>query len=102
MGKKLPYTPTSKIKNYLRMLWLRSRERSAAIKRENGCCQKCGKKQSKRRGAEVRIEVHHIKGVKWKEIIEYIREHLLCHPDLLEVHCEGCHEEYHEQNREMA
>ena len=70
MGKKLPYTPTSQIKNHLRMLWLRSRERNAAIKREKGCCQKCGKKQSKRKGAVVKIEVHHIRGIKWKEIIE--------------------------------
>ena len=95
MGKRLPYTPTSQIKNCLRMLSLRSRERNAAIKREKGRCQKCGRKQSKRKGKEVKIEIHHIKGVKWAEIIAYIREHLLCDPVFLEVHCKECHNKYH-------
>ena len=36
MGKRLPYTPRSKIRNILRRyIWLRSRERAAALKREN-------------------------------------------------------------------
>lgn len=95
MGKKLPHTPTSKIKNHLRMMWLRSRERAAALKREGYCCELCGKKQSKRKGYEIRIEVHHENGIRWNEIIEYIREHLLCPPRKLKVLCEDCHGEQH-------
>jgi hypothetical protein len=35
MGKKLPYTPRSKVRAALRQLWLRSRERAAALKAAN-------------------------------------------------------------------
>lgn len=97
LGKRLPHTPTSRIKNYLRMMWLRSRERAAAIKRECGRCQECGKKQSKRKGAEVRIEVHHIDGIKWDEIIAYIRSNLLCNPSNLKILCEDCHRNKHKE-----
>lgn len=95
MGKKLEYTPNSKIKAALRMLWLRSRERSEAIKRDKYTCQECGAKQSKKKGEEVKVEVHHIEGVcNWEEIYEVIRKNLLCSPDKQITMCSECHKKY--------
>lgn len=93
MGKKVPYTPRSIIKNALRKLWMWSRERSAAIKREGNTCQKCGKKGSKAKGREVVIEVHHKEGVQnWDALIDAVYEHLLCPPKKLIVLCKECHD----------
>ena len=44
MGKRLEYTPNSKIRQALRQLWLRSRERASALKRDKYTCQICGDK----------------------------------------------------------
>jgi len=56
------------------------------------CCNKCGIKQSKAKGREVKVEVHHKEGIlNWEEIYEAIRKNLLCDPDLLEVLCKECH-----------
>jgi predicted HNH restriction endonuclease len=96
MGKKLPYTPSSQIRTALRRLWLRSRERSAAMKREGYRCQCCGIKQSKARGHECNLEVHHRNGVtNWQEIEKAIRWHLLVAPVELEVLCPDCHKKEH-------
>lgn len=96
MGKKLLSTPRSKVRAALRQLWLRSRERSAALKREGNCCQECGVKQSVAKGREVRLEVHHIDGINnWDEIIDKIYETILCDPKHLKVYCKDCHEEHH-------
>ncbi len=92
MGKRLLYTPNSKIRAALRQLFLRSRERSATIKRDDYSCQKCGIKQSRARGKEVYVEVHHLQGIEnWDEIYRVIRKHLLCDPDLMETLCKKCH-----------
>jgi len=92
MGKRLPYTPKSKIRNALRLLFLRSRERAAAIKREKNTCERCGAKGSVAKGREVAIEVHHRDGIdNWGVVIEAVYKHLLCHPDGLEVLCKDCH-----------
>ena len=94
MGKRLPYTPNSKIKAALRQLWLRSREHSATLKRDGYTCQKCGKKQSRAKGREVFVEVHHKAGVtNWQEIYDVIRRCLLCDPDEMETLCKDCHKE---------
>lgn len=93
-SRRLPYTPNSIIRNALRQVWLRSRERQAAIKREQNTCQRCGRKGSVAKGREVRIEVHHLSGIpNWDEIIRVIRLHLLVDPDGLEVNCVECHKE---------
>ena len=52
MGKKLPTTPRSRVRSALRKLWLSSRERSAALKREEYCCEVCSVKQSTAKGRE--------------------------------------------------
>jgi 5-methylcytosine-specific restriction endonuclease McrA len=93
MTKKLPHTPTSRIKNDLRRLWLRSRERAAAVKREHNTCQRCGAKGSVAKGREVSIEVHHLDGINWDGLIREIRLRLLVNPDNLEVLCKECHKE---------
>ena len=93
MGKKNPEkTPRSKVRNALRMLFLRSRERGFAIKRDAYSCQKCGVKQSKARGREVSVEVHHRAGIcNWDIIIDLIYQQLLCPPDGMETLCKECH-----------
>jgi predicted HNH restriction endonuclease len=92
MGKKLTYTPNSKIKAALRQLFLRSRERAAALKRDGYTCQKCGCKQSRARGREQKVEVHHKVGVmNWDALYRAVREYLLCNPEFLETLCPECH-----------
>ena len=92
MGKRLPYTPNSKIKASLRMLFLGSRERGQRLKEDNYTCQSCGVKQSKARGRVVKVEVHHKHGVcNWQEIYDAIRKNLLCNPRDLETLCKECH-----------
>jgi 5-methylcytosine-specific restriction endonuclease McrA len=97
MGKKLPYTPNSQIRSALRQLWLRSRERAAAIKRDKYSCQYCGAKQSRVKGREVYVEVHHKNGItNWQVLYDAIRKHLLCHEDELETLCKTCHKRHRE------
>lgn len=93
MGKRLPYTPNSQIRSALRKLFLRSRERASAIKRDAYTCTACGVKQSKAKGKEVYVEVHHKDGVvNWDAIFKVIREYLLCDPEFLTTLCEECHD----------
>ena len=92
MGKKLFYTPNSQIRSALRNLWLRSRERSRALKRDNYSCVRCGVKQSKAKGREIEVEVHHKEGVtNWDELFFAIKEFLLCDPEDMETLCKDCH-----------
>lgn len=92
--KRLLWTPNSIIKSALRRLWLRSRERNSALRRDKYTCRICGAKQSRAKGKEVYVEVHHKKSVlNWQVIFEFIRRELLCNPDLLETLCEKCHDE---------
>jgi hypothetical protein len=99
MGRRLPYTPNSKIKNSLRKLFLQSRERGVAIKRDKYICQICGAKQSKAKGREVKVEVHHKEGVmNWDEIYKIVRQYLLCDPSLLETQCYDCHKKTEADN----
>lgn len=92
MGRRLPHTPRSQIRSALRrQVWLRSRERTAAIKRAGNTCEMCGRKGSRAKGREVKIEVHHADGIEWEHILDYIYRHLLPHPDNLNVLCKECH-----------
>jgi len=87
-------TPRYRIVGMLRQMFVRSAERNEALKRDKYSCCKCGVKQSKARGKEQKVEVHHKKGVYvWNDIIELITEQLLCHPDDLETLCPDCHKE---------
>lgn len=98
MGKKLPNTPRSRVRAALRQVFLRSRERAAALKRESNTCEHCKRKASKAKGKELSVEVHHRSGIlNWNEIIDLVYEQLLCDPSLLEVLCKECHDKEHEK-----
>ena len=95
MAKKSLSTPRGRVRAALRQLWLRSRERNAAIKRENGCCEGCHRKQSAAKGKEFKVEVHHLNGIQWESMIDYVYRHLLCDPKHLQVMCKPCHDREH-------
>ncbi len=92
--KRADYTPNSAIRSAIRKnIWLRSRERATALKRTAYCCEVCGVKQSKAKGKEVKLEVHHTSGIDWDGLINEIRKRLLPPPDRLQPLCKKCHEE---------
>jgi 5-methylcytosine-specific restriction endonuclease McrA len=72
---------------------MRSRERVAALKRDKYTCQECGKKQSKAKGREVAVVVHHLDGISWDGLIELVARRLLQDPGKLTTLCAACHEE---------
>jgi len=88
-------TPRSRIIQQLRQLWLRSTERAEALKRDQYTCQHCHVKQSKAKGREQKVEVHHKDGVlNWDQIVDLIRDQLLCDPTKLETLCPTCHKQH--------
>ena len=99
MGKKLPNTPRSRVRAALRQLWLRSRERASALKRDKYCCQKCGIKQSRAKGKEVYVEVHHKELIDWEALIDLVYERLLVNPEKLTTICVDCHLSLHEKEK---
>jgi 5-methylcytosine-specific restriction endonuclease McrA len=102
MGKRLPITPRSKVKNAIRQLFLRSRERAAAIKRDKYTCVLCGKKQSKAKGKEQKVECHHKEGIgNWEQVIDLIYTEILCDPAKLETLCPECHKKQPEDLNEI-
>ena len=95
---KKPITPNSQIKGALRKLWLRSRERAKTLKDAKYTCQGCGRKQTRAKGQEFLVEVHHKEGVlNWDEMYKAIRRYLLTDPDKLEVLCKECHDKKHKE-----
>jgi len=96
MGKKLTYTPRSKVKSALRQLWLRSRERGNAVKRDKNTCQRCHEKGTKAKNKKrIDIQVHHLDGIEWEELIDMVYRYLLVHEDGLECLCTECHDKEH-------
>ena len=99
-SKKLPHTTAAQIRSALRRhIWLKSKERAAALKRDKYSCVKCGVKQSKAKGKEVKVEVHHKNPIEdsWNFIIEDIAEYILGDVDNLEVLCKECHLKTHKK-----
>ena len=79
----------------LRQIFLKSVERQAALKRDKYTCVDCGKKQSVKKGCEVKVNVHHKQGINvWDELIDLIYKHLLCSVDELETLCVDCHNKH--------
>jgi len=95
MRKSPRRTPKSVIKSALRRLWLYSPERREALRRDNHTCVLCERKQSKAKGREVKVEVHHIDEIDWDALIEEIRKRLLCDPERLSTVCKDCHRKTH-------
>ena len=92
--KKLPFTPKSKITSAIRRVWLYSRERAQALKRDK-VCQSCG--------ADKKLHVHHIDPIgkkAWAEIEKIIRKHILVKPNKLTVLCKRCHKLVHKDEGE--
>lgn len=91
MSKRKPSTPRSRVRQALRQLWLRSRERASALKAESYTCEECNRKQSTAKGKECKMEVHHKNGIDWDFLIDEVFRVLLVHPDNLTVLCKDCH-----------
>lgn len=103
MGRKLPTTPRSRVKNALRQLWLRSRERAACLKAHKHSCARCGIKSSVAKGKEVKLQVHHKEGIgNWEEVIDLIYEQILCAPEKQEPLCTSCHLDAHNHDKDTA
>ena len=94
---KRPYTTNSRIRQCLRLLFLRSPERSEALKNTGYCCSVCGVKQSSAKGREVRLDVHHLDGCDWDGLFAEIRRRLLHKPERLAPLCKECHRKMHEK-----
>jgi 5-methylcytosine-specific restriction endonuclease McrA len=71
---------------------MRSRERAAALRRDKYTCQECGVKQSKARGREVAVVVHHLDGINWQGLVDLIAKRLLQDPGKLVTLCVDCHD----------
>ena len=96
MSRKLPNTPRSRIRSTLRQLWLRSRERAAALKRSGNRCECCGELSKHRKGGTVTLEVHHHDMIQWDKVLDYIQKHILVDPKHLTVFCKECHDKEHD------
>jgi len=96
MGKKQANTPRSRIRAALRQLWMRSRERAAALKFTGYTCWECEVKQSTAKGREVKLEVHHDPPIEWGNIIDDIAKKLLEAPQY--PLCKKCHKAKHKKN----
>jgi 5-methylcytosine-specific restriction endonuclease McrA len=101
-SRRLPITPRSQVRRALARVFLRSRERAAAIKRDNYTCS-CGRKQSRAKGREVFVEVHHVDGVDvWNEVLNLIYAKLLVSPDKLRTLCRECHRAESERQKTVT
>ena len=101
MGRKdETRTPRSRVKNAIRQLWLRSRERAYAIKLAGRSCSKCHKKASVAKGREVKLEVHHTFGIDWDGLVDLIIDRVLQRPEDYTVLCKGCHKAHHDEEKE--
>ena len=101
-GKRLPHTPQSKIRAALRLLFMRSREHQAALKKASRKCEGCGVKGSEAKGRVVKLEVHHRLGIDWANIFRFIRATLLCPPEDMRVLCKPCHAREHGEELPFA
>jgi len=85
------------IRSGLRAIWLRSPVRAAALKRDVYTCQNCLRKQTRKKGQEFSVVVHHKRLVDWDPIIDLVIEKLLQTPEDLVTLCKECHKKEHEK-----
>ena len=97
VARKKPSTPRSRVKNAIRQVWLRSRERAKVLKDYDNRCADCGIKKSVAKGKEVKLEVHHEPPINWDGIVDLIFERVLNVPQL--PLCKKCHKDRHEKAR---
>jgi len=95
MGRRSLTTPRGRIKSAIRQLWLRSRERAKALKDAGYKCQRCDIKQSRAKGREIYLNVHHKHGIDWDGVVDLIIARVLAGE--LEVLCVECHGTEHDQ-----
>jgi hypothetical protein len=90
---KKPSTLRSRVRAALRMVWMRSPERAAALKRDGYTCTICGKKQSRASGRECKVQVHHLDGIMdWNEVLDFVlASGLFCNREYLTTYCKTCH-----------
>ena len=100
--KDMTRTPRSRVKNALRQLWLRSRERNHALKMADRTCKVCGVKASQAKGREVKVQVDHTHGIDWDGIVSLIVERVLQRPEDYTVLCEKCHKKKHLDRADVA
>jgi predicted HNH restriction endonuclease len=88
------------VKSAIRRLWLQSRERAKVLREHKYCCEKCSIKQSRAKGREVYIEVHHDPEIDWDGVVDLIFERVLNPPQY--PLCKNCHRKIHnvEENNE--
>jgi predicted HNH restriction endonuclease len=61
-------------------------------------CIDCGGKQSKAKGREFAVMVHHKDGIdNWEKVIDLVFAEILCPPERLEVLCPACHDKRHQR-----
>ena len=94
-SRRLPHTPSSHIRNALRSLTMRCRERQAARKASGYRCSECGAKHSRAAGRPVTVEAHHTRPPNWERVIRVIREELLQTADAWQPLCSTCHDRKH-------
>jgi predicted HNH restriction endonuclease len=88
-------TPRSTIKGTLQRLFVRSRERSTAMRASGYTCTECGLKQSTAKGRKVKLCVHHMDLAKLNELTDMVYEYLLHRPEKLQPLCKDCHDLKH-------
>jgi 5-methylcytosine-specific restriction endonuclease McrA len=88
-SRKLPYTPASRIMSWIRRGWTQSREKHKVLKDAKYTCCQCGSKQSRAKGKEIYVEVHHVNKINREKIVEVIRKEMLDVPQI--VLCKDCH-----------
>lgn len=94
MGEK---TKKAIIVSGLRNIWLRSKERSNRLKLDDYTCKHCNRKQSKAKGQEFKVQVHHVNGIEWDELVQLLRDKLLQDESCLLTLCKECHKK--EENK---
>jgi len=87
-------TPRSTVRAGMRRMWLRSRERGTAMKLAGRACACCGAKQIVAT-PDVRLEVHHKRGIDWEAMIDMYFERVLQRPEDYTVLCKECHKDEH-------
>jgi predicted HNH restriction endonuclease len=101
-SRKLPTTPRSRVRSALRAMWLRSREHQACLKAAGRACERCGVKASVAKGREVKLQVHHRRGIaNWEAVIDLVFAELLVDPRFLEAICVQCHQARHGKGESM-